>query len=162
MYVTFLYCFLFLCLLMTCVTQLSEVPLTEDTTDTFSLLSFFSLPLSSSHFFSSLSLSPLTLSLFSSFSLSIYLSLFLSLSLSSHSLSFLLSLFLLSHTLFHALSLLSLVCNLSFPSPSLLQIPLTSAFYSTTIDFQIYGIKELKKCGLRRTNQEVYLPSTLK
>ena len=94
---------------------------------------------SSSHFFSSLSLSPLTLSL-----------------------SFLLSLFLLSHTLLLALSLLSLVCNLSFPCPSFLQIPLTSAFYSITIDFQIYGIKELKKCGLRRTNQEVYLPSTLK
>ena len=106
--------------------------------------------LSSSHFVSSLSLSlsPLTLSLF----------FFLSLSLS---LSFLLSLFLLSHTLLLALSLLSLVCNISFPSPSLLQIPLKST-YSITIDFQIYGIKELKKCGLRRTNQEVYLPSTLK
>ena len=102
-------------------------------------LLFLSPSPSSSHFFSSLSLSPLTLSL-----------------------SFLLSLFLLSHTLLLALSLLSLVCNLSFPCPSFLQIPLTSAFYSITIDFQVYGIKELKKCGLRRTNQEVYLPSTLK
>ena len=100
-------------------------------------LLFLSPSLSSSRFFSSLSLSPLTL-------------------------SFPFYLFLLSHTLLHALSLLSLVCNLSFPSPSLLQIPLTSAFYSITIDFQVYGIKELKKCELRRTNQEVYLPSTPK